>query len=117
VIEDGVTGFIRETEDELVDVLGRIPNWTEPDVERRPSAGSHQRPWPTPTSGCTRESWRTTCQKQHERGYHEPMIYEPELDGNRGSHRGAGPHCVKLSYANTLIRRACLSKSKSDHQY
>jgi glycosyltransferase involved in cell wall biosynthesis len=24
VIQDGVTGFIRETEDELVDVLGRI---------------------------------------------------------------------------------------------
>ena len=24
VIEDGVTGFIRDTEDELVDVLGRI---------------------------------------------------------------------------------------------
>ena len=24
VIEDGVTGFVRDTEDELVDVLGRI---------------------------------------------------------------------------------------------
>ena len=40
VIQDGVTGFIRETENELVDVLGRI---TELDrIRCRKEAERHQ---------------------------------------------------------------------------
>ena len=39
VIEDGVTGFVRDTEDELVDVLGRI---TELDRTRCRAEAEHR---------------------------------------------------------------------------
>ena len=76
VIHDGVTGSFARPRTSLWMCWAALANWTEPNVERRPNAGSRQPPWPLHTSGCTRESSRMTRRRQRDRGFEEPMLDE-----------------------------------------
>ena len=46
IVDDGVTGFLRERDDELVEALGRVGGSTARRAGSRPSSGSRSNGWP-----------------------------------------------------------------------
>ena len=57
IVDDGVTGFLRESDDALVEALGRLGGWTARRAGSRPSRGSRSSGWPAITSGSTTGWW------------------------------------------------------------